>query len=131
MLVNQIAVFLENKTGRLDALVKSIARAGINMQSLTIADTNDFGIARIITDDNEKTLQVIKEAGFTGSCVDLIGVEVDNRPGTLAKVLEALSGEGVSVEYMYSYAESKDKNLILFKTADITAAQNALEKHNI
>ncbi len=131
MLVNQIAVFLENKTGRLDALVKSIARAGINMQSLTIADTNDFGIARIITDDNKKTLQVIKDAGFTGSCVDLIGVEVDNRPGTLAKVLEALSAEGVSVEYMYSYAESKDKNLILFKTADMTAAQNALEKHNI
>lgn len=131
MLVNQIAVFLENKTGRLDALVKSIARAGINMQSLTIADTNDFGIARIITDDNKKTLDVIKAAGFTGSCVDLIGVEVDNRPGTLAKVLEALSDDGVSVEYMYSYAESKDKNLILFKTADITAAQNALEKHNI
>lgn len=131
MLVNQIAVFLENKPGRLDALVKSIARAGINMQSLTIADTNDFGIARIITDDNKKTLDVIKAAGFTGSCVDLIGVEVDNRPGTLAKVLEALSDEGVSVEYMYSYAESKDKNLILFKTADIAAAQNAIEKHNI
>lgn len=131
MFVNQIAVFLENKTGKLGALVKAISGAGINMQSLTIADTNDFGIARIITDDNKQALDVIKAAGFTCTDVNLIGVEVDNRPGTLAKVLDALAQEGQSVEYMYSYAESNSKNLILFKAADAAAAQNALEKHNI
>lgn len=131
MLVNQIAVFLENKAGRLDALVKAISAANVNLESLNIADTRDFGIVRIITDDNRRALEVIKEAGFTAATVDLVGVSVKNRPGTLSLVLDALAQENVSIEYIYSFAQSNETNLILFKADDAEAAQKALIKHNI
>lgn len=131
MLVKQIAVFLENKKGRLNSLVGSISNAGINMKALNIADTSDFGIVRLVTDDNEKALQIIKDAGFTASIVDLVGIEVEDKIGSLSSVLDALSQNEVSIEYMYSFTYKVSKTLILFKTDDIETAQKVLNKHKI
>lgn len=126
MLVNQIAVFLENRKGRLHALLGALSEANVNVESLNIADTKDFGIVRLITDDNDKAVAALKEAGFTTARNDLIGIEVPDKPGSLTSTLGLLSREGVNLEYVYSFSRSGGKALILFKTDDVKRAQELL-----
>jgi len=127
MLVNQIAVYLENQPGRLDALVNCISNAGINLECLNIADTENYGIVRIITNNNNLALRTIKEAGFTAKSSDLVAVEVSNVPGQLAKVLDILSKSNISLEYVYSFTKANDVNLILLKTSDTEKTQELLK----
>ncbi len=131
MLISQIAVFLENRSGRLSAVLKVLAANDINVKSLNIADTNDFGIARMITSDDELAVDVLKAAGFTCSVNKVIAVEVEDRPGELAGTLEALANAGVNVEYIYSHSIGDHKTYILIKPSDISLAQKALEDNNI
>lgn len=132
MLVNQLAVFLENRPGRLLALSKTLSERNIDLVSLNIADTADFGIVRILTSDNASAKEALKAAGFTVKESQLIGIEVDNVPGGLTRVLEVLAGSEIDIEYLYSYSAPKDnKAVILFKTNDIELAQNILKKHNM
>lgn len=128
MLVNQIAVFLENRTGRLLSLSKALSDSGIDLVSLNIADTSDFGIVRMITSDNEKAANALKEAGFVVKQTELVSIEVDDTPGGLTKVLEALGDSDIDIEYLYSYAKSNSsKASILFKTSDIDKANKILK----
>jgi len=132
MLVNQIAVFLENRAGRLQALAKTLSDAKVDLVSLNIADTSDFGIVRMITSDNKKAESALKLAGFTVKSNDLIGIEVEDVPGGLTNILLGLSQEGVDIEYLYSFAHTKEKKaIILFKTSDVEKALAILKKHNI
>lgn len=126
MLVNQIAVFLENRQGRLHAMLSALSDAGVNVESLNIADTKDFGIVRIITNDNAKAVAALAEAGFTTASTDLIGIEVPDVPGSLTDTLGMLSREGVNLEYVYSYSRNGGKALILFKTDDVKRAESLL-----
>lgn len=114
-MIKQIAVFLENEEGKASACCKVLKDAGINLLALSIADTQDFGILRILTGDNEKALQALKNAGYLASLVELVGVEVPNQSGALADLLILLGG--INVEYMYSYAEADGHAKIAFKTA--------------
>ena len=128
MLVNQIAVFFENRTGRLLSLSKALSDSGIDLVSLNIADTSDFGIVRMITSDNEKAAKALKEAGFVVKQTELVSIEVDDTPGGLTKVLEALGDSDIDIEYLYSYAKSNSsKASILFKTSDIDKANKILK----
>lgn len=128
MLVNQIAVFLENRTGRLLSLSKALSDSGIDLVSLNIADTSDFGIVRMITSNNEKAAKALKEAGFVVKQTELVSIEVDDTPGGLTKVLEALGDSDIDIEYLYSYAKSNSsKASILFKTSDIDKANKILK----
>lgn len=128
MLVNQIAVFLENRTGRLLSLSKALSDSGIDLVSLNIADTSDFGIVRMMTSDNEKAAKALKEAGFVVKQTELVSIEVDDTPGGLTKVLEALGDSDIDIEYLYSYAKSNSsKASILFKTSDIDKANKILK----
>ncbi len=102
MLVNQVAVFLENRKGRLHALLEALSDAGVNVESLNIADTRDFGIVRLVTADNDKAEIALKAAGFTTARGDLVGIEVPDKPGSLTATLGKLSEEGVNLEYVYS-----------------------------
>ena len=132
MLVNQIAVFLENRTGRLLSLSKALSDTGIDLVSLNIADTSDFGIVRMITSDNEKAAKALKEAGFVVKQTELVSIEVDDTPGGLTKVLEALGDSDVDIEYLYSYAKSNSsKASILFKTSDIEKANKILKNKKL
>lgn len=132
MLVNQIAVFLENRTGRLLSLSKALSDSGIDLVSLNIADTSDFGIVRMITSDNEKAAKALKEAGFVVKQTELVSIEVDDTPGGLTKVLEALGDSDVDIEYLYSYAKSNSsKASILFKTSDIEKANKILKNKKL
>lgn len=129
MFVNQIAVFLENSKGRLKECSSVISNAGVDVVSMSIADTKDFGILRAITRDNAKAIKALKEAGFIVSSNDLIGVIVEDRPGGLTEVLELLDEAGIGIEYMYSFANIDAQNaIILLKVDDENAAIQILKE---
>lgn len=119
MLVNQIAVFLENKKGKVKGVTDVLEKAGINMLAVSIADTKDFGILRAVTDNNDKAIEVLKKSGYTVIKNDLIGIEVEDRPGGLGAVLDILDELGVNVEYLYSYVLNDKNAIILFKVAEV------------
>ena len=126
-MIKQIAVFLENKAGRASACCKVLKDAGVNLLALSIADTKEFGILRVITEDNAKALAALKGAGFLSSQVELVGVEVPDEAGALSDILIALGDNGVNVEYMYSYAEKDGHAKIAFKTGEVEKALAALK----
>ena len=125
-MIKQIAVFLENEAGKASACCKVLKEAGINLYALSIADTKDFGIMRIITEDNTSALSALKQAGYLCSEVELVGVEVPDQAGALADLLIELGKGGVSVEYMYSYAGVDGHAKIAFKTAMVDKAIDIL-----
>ena len=132
MLVNQIAVFLENRKGRVGDFAKVLADNKIDLVSMSIADTKEFGILRAITRDNSKAVKDLREAGFTVTSSDLIGIEVEDRAGGLSEVLELLYIGGVEIEYLYSYARTEAKKaIIMLKVSDIQKAMAVIEKNNI
>ena len=128
MAINQITVFLENKAGKASGCCKILKDADINLLALSIADTQDFGIMRLITENNEKALVALKDAGYIASEVELVAVEVPDKAGALSDLLIALGDGGVSVEYMYSYAGVDGHAKVAIKTADPAKAIAALNK---
>ena len=132
MLINQIAVFLENRGGKLNELSSVLASAKVDILTLSIADTQDFGIVRLITTDNARALSVLKKAGFTVTETELIGVEINDVPGALAKVIKALSYGLIYIEYLYSYARTEGHNaIILFKVQEVGRALEILSKADV
>ncbi len=127
-MIKQIAIFLENREGRASACCKILKEAGVNLDALSIADTREFGILRIITDNNAAALAALKQAGFLASEVELVGLEVPDKAGALSDLLIALGDNGVNVEYMYSYAEADGHAKIAFKTGTPEKATEILEK---
>ncbi len=126
-MIKQIAIFLENQEGKASACCKILKEAGVNLTALSIADTREFGILRIITDDNQKALSALRGAGFLSSEVDLVALEVPNESGALSNLLIALGDGGVNVEYMYSYAEVDGHAKIAFKTGTPEKAVEILQ----
>ena len=128
MSVKQISVFVENKPGALLALTNVLAENRIDMRAFSLAETSDFGIARIIVDDVYKTTTVLKDAGFVHSVSIVLGVMIPDVPGGLSQVLQILSEESVNVEYMYAFQGSKKKNdaYMIFKVADEARASAVL-----
>jgi len=115
-MAKQLSVFLENKTGRLASVTRVLGEAGINIRALSIADTSDFGILRIIVNDPQKAYAILKDAGFTVSETEVIGVRVKDIPGGLATVLEKMSDANLNIEYMYAFlGTSENDALVIFK----------------
>ena len=132
MKVEQISVFLENKAGRLAEVARVLGDAGINIRALSLADTTDFGILRLIVNDRETAKKVLKEAGFTVGITQVIAVEVEDKPGGLAKILKLLADEGINVEYMYAFVERSSGNAVLiFKLEDLDRAIDLLSSHGV
>ncbi|MEW6448095.1 MAG: ACT domain-containing protein [Bacillota bacterium] len=129
MSVNQISVFLENKTGRLAAVTRLLAENKINIRALSIADTSDFGILRLIVDQPEKAYQALKEGGFTVSATDVLAVAVPDTPGALAPVLSTLEAADINIEYLYAFvAKCADLAMVLFKVNDTERAKAVLRE---
>ena len=132
MLVNQIAVFLENRSGRICEFSRVLKEANINIQSMSIADTAEYGILRAITDDNEKAIEVLKKNGFNTASTDLIGFSVEDKPGEMHNVLRILDEHKINIAYLYSFANSKSKQgAILLKVEDNDKAMKILEENGI
>lgn len=127
-MIEQIAIFLENREGRVSDCCKVLKEAGVNMRSLSIADTKDFGILRVLTDDNQKALAALQTTGFLSSIVELVAIEVPDKAGALADLLIALYEGGVNIEYMYSFAGENGHAQIGFKTATPQKAIDVLQK---
>ncbi|HYH04228.1 MAG TPA: ACT domain-containing protein [Bacillota bacterium] len=132
MKVKQISVFLENKSGRLATTTKVLGENGINIRALSIADTTDFGILRLIVSDPEKAIRVLKENDFTVSETEIIAVNVSDEPGGLAKVLGLLDQVGVNIEYMYAFVgKSAGDAVVVFRLEDIDRAIELLLKAGV
>lgn len=132
MKVEQLSIFLENKSGRLAEVTDILARSGINIRALSLADTADFGILRLIVNDMPKTQSILKEHGFTVGKNEVIAVEVPDRPGGLAGILGALQGKGINVEYMYAFVQKSEGNAVLiFRFDEIEKAIDVLQKSGI
>ncbi|MBE9485791.1 MAG: ACT domain-containing protein [Desulfuromonadales bacterium] len=132
MKVEQISIFIENKSGRLAEVTGILGEAGINIRALSLADTSDFGILRLIIKDPEKALQVLREHNFTVSKTDVIGVEVPDKPGGLSSILKILDKNNVNVEYMYAFVErSGDNAVIIFRFDNIDEAISALTRNGV
>jgi len=132
MNVEQISIFLENKSGRLADVTDILAKNGINIRALSLADTADFGILRLIVTDTERTIKVLKDHGFTTGKNDVVAVMVTDQPGGLAKILGALQGSGINVEYMYAFVQKSEGNAVLiFRFDEIDKAIATLQKAGI
>lgn len=132
MSVKQISVFLENKTGRLAEATKALGDNNINIRALAIADTADFGVLRMIVNDPDKAMEILKEDGFTVSETDVIAMEVPDRPGGLAKVLFMLTSERVNIEYLYCFIEkSGESAIVVLRVEDVQRAKQILRSGGI
>ncbi len=131
-MIKQISVFLENKSGRLVRVAQVLGEAGINIRGLSIADTSDFGILRMIVDQPDKTIQVLKEKGIMATGTDVIAMEVPDTPGGLARVLEYLQKADINIEYLYSFIEKPTNNaIIMMRVEKITEALEVLKKNQV
>lgn len=132
MSVQQISVFLENKSGRLADVTRILSDANINLRAMTIADTADFGILRILSDKVDKALEVLEKGGFTAKVTEVLGIEVEDKPGGLAKVMDIFDKNDVNIEYLYVTLErNQDKAVVIFKVEDIAYGQSIIERNNL
>ncbi len=131
MVVEQISIFLENKAGRMMEVTKTLYENNINIRALSLADTSDFGILRMIVDDNDKTKQVLRDKGFTVGRTSVVAVQVSDTPGGLHYVLELLSEAEINVEYMYAYVQPDHGATMIFRFDRTELALEILQKKDI
>ena len=125
MKVEQISVFLENKPGSLEHATRALKEANINIRTLSVAETADFGILRLIVNDVEKAHKVLKDNGFRVSKTPVVAVEVPDKPGGLHSIMEVVSKEGINVEYLYAFVEKSGQNAVIIFRFD--APEKAIE----
>ena len=126
MSVKQISVFIENKKGSLAACTRYIADHNINIRALSIADTQDFGILRIICDDPKQTNEVLKEGGYLTTLTDVLAAEIADKPGSMATILEVLADAQIIVEYTYAFLAPDGHAYMIFRVDDNAVASAAL-----
>jgi len=132
MKITQISVFLENRKGRLYEVCSLLGKNKINIRALTIAETPEFGILRIVVDRPQEAIKVLKNNGFTANLTDIVAVEVEDKPSGLAGILKILSAGDINVEYMYGFLEkSSDKALLVFRFEEPDKAIKILHKNKI
>ena len=132
MKIHQISVFLENRAGQLAEITGLLAADGIDLRAINVAETTDYGVIRIIADDEKKACETLKKNGFVYSISDVQAVGVPDKPGGLGVLLKALADDGIDVLYMYSvFGKKEGKALMVFRVADQEAFEAALEKNGI
>ncbi|MGC8965646.1 MAG: ACT domain-containing protein [Caldimicrobium sp.] len=132
MKIKQISVFLENKKGRLYEALKTLAQAGINIRALSIADTSDFGILRMIVNKPEEAKKALEEGGFTTKITHVIAVGVRDEPGGLAEILKILYENDINVEYVYAFVEkSGEEALVVLRTNNLEKTIDILQAKGV
>ena len=128
MSLKQLTIFVENKQGTLVDITDILAKNNVNMRALSIADTQDFGILRLIVNDNETAMNALSEAGYLIKMTDVVGVKIGDQPGKLSKALEVLDDAGINMEYLYAFMARTEKHAyVVLRVADNDAAEKALE----
>ena len=132
MKIHQISLFVENKPGHIVAPTRLLAQEGVDIRALYLADTEHYGILRMIVSDWEKAAQTLEAHGFVVKVTDVLAIFVTDRPGGLADVLEALDGSGINIEYMYAFSDVRgDEAILIFRFADTDAAIARLQAAGI
>ncbi|MCL2761682.1 MAG: amino acid-binding protein [Treponema sp.] len=130
--INQISVFLENTTGRICEVTRTLAEADVNLRAISIADTADFGILRLIVDKTDVATSVLVAAGFTCRQTEVAAVEIEDVPGSLASLMELFQKSGINIEYLYASLEGKEgKAVVIFKLEDHEKGKTLLEKNGL
>lgn len=129
--IQQISIFLENRIGKLHQAMEILAKHNIDIRTIALADTSDFGILRLIVNDTQKALTVLQESNFTAKMTNVVAVKVPDEPGGLAEILRKIDSLGISVEYMYAYTKSVGKEAIMiFRFDNNETAINSLKANN-
>ncbi len=132
MLVKQLSVFLENKLGRLAEVTKILGDKDIDISALSVADTTDFGILRLIVNKPEEAELILRENGFAVSCTNVIAIAVIDKPGGLSTVLDILDKVSISIEYMYAFVgKANDQALVILRVESPDKAVEILKKNGI
>ena len=128
MIIRQISIFLENKPGQLAGICRALAKAEVNIATLSLADSADFGIVRMIVDDHVKGARVLAEAGFAVRETEVVTVTVPDRPGGMAELMEKIDRAGLDVKYSYAYALGHgEKAILVFRFNYNAKAEAALK----
>ena len=127
MILNQISVFLENRTGRLEEALEALKVNDINILSLSLADTSDYGLLRMIVSDSDECKAALKEAGFSAHLTPVIAVKLSHEVGQLQSILSEIDKAGMNVEYMYALATGNNDASIVIRTADVESTAHLLE----
>lgn len=132
MAVKQLSVFLENKKGSVADITKLMRLNRINIRAMTVADTKEYGILRMIADDTEKAINILKETGHTASVREVLSFAVSDTPGALSEVLELLDENGINMEYFYSIVSSSNgKAFFIIRVDDNKKAEDILRKNSV
>jgi len=127
MKAEQLSIFVENRPGRLAEVVAALAESGVNLRALSLADTLEFGVLRLITDRPEEARKALNAKGFTAQVTEVLAVEVPDKPGGLSRVLNAFGQAGVNVEYMYAFVgQLTGGAVVIFRLDDLDRAQAAI-----
>lgn len=129
MTIRQLSVFLENKTGRINEVVRTLGASSINMHAFSMAETADFGILRLIVSDVDKAIEVLRAHDFAVMSTDVVCLSCDNVPGSLAVILEYLAKEHIFIEYMYAFAQN-DRAHVVIKPNDLSRCLEVLQAHH-
>ncbi len=132
MLIKQLSVFVENRPGRLSSITKLLGEKGVDIRALSIADTRDFGILRLIVNDPDKALEALKDADYSVTLTNVIAIGIEDKPGGLAKAMEVLYQNGISVEYMYAFISKTDNTaFVILRVENSENAAEVLQKNGI
>ena len=132
MFIKQISVFLENKQVRLANVTEILANSGVNLRAMSMADTSDFGILRLIVDDNAKAMAALSDAGFAVSQNDVIAVAFDDEVGAMARTLKIFEDNNINIEYLYVFfAQNDSKVVTVFRVIDTDSAIKVLQEKNV
>ena len=131
MIIKQLSIFLENRTGSLTGVTQLLGEAGINLSAFSLADSSDFGILRVILSDPEAARTLLVKNGYTVNLNDVVCLFVPNTPGTLSKALVLLSENGVSIDYMYAFAMKDNVARVVIKPSNIECCIEVLQRSNL
>lgn len=131
MFINQLSVFIENREGRLEQVLEALKNNNINIVSLSLADTSEYGMLRMIVSDSEKGKEVLKNNGFSAMLTPVLGVKMSHKVGQLQILLAKICEAGINIDYMYALATGSDDASIVIKTADLKKASEILEETGI
>jgi hypothetical protein len=130
--IKQISVFVENKPGRLLDVVEVLGNSNIDIKAISLADSSDFGIVRLICENPESAYEVINNSGFTASLTEVLAIAISDKPGSLAKVLRALKESNVNIEYMYGFsAKTKDHAVMIIKVSNLEETIKCCISNNV
>jgi len=128
----QVSVFLENKSGRLAEVTHALAEAGVNIRALSLAETIDYGVLRLIVDKPLEAKQALNGAGFTVTETEVIAVEMPDRPGGLAGIIDLLTQRGLNIEYLYAFVGQRGENaIVIFRIDNVSEAVSALQEGGV